>query len=150
MTRLSLKLIAAMSLLLAFTLPTQAQAHCASMSGSYVVTCEKGVKVYRHQAKSTLPRSLSSNTQASTQSSAQAERRAAVAQQLEARRISIAERRQKAEATNFARQRQASSRRSAYNRRYVSFAGRGFGVRRFQGSRFQGKRFQGNRAKAKH
>lgn len=142
MTSLSLKIIAALSLLLAFALPTQAQAHCASMNGSYVVTCEKGVKVYRHQAKSALPRSLASNTQASTKSSAQAERRAAVAQQLEARRISIAENRQRAEATNFARQRQATSRRSAYSRRYVSFAGRGFGNRRFQSSRFQGKRIK--------
>lgn len=144
MTRLSLKIIAAMSLLFAFALPAQAQAHCAAMNGSYVVTCEKGVKVYRHQTKSALPRSLSSNAQASPQLSAQAERRAAVAQQLEARRISIAERRQKADATHQMRQRQATSRRS-YNRRYVTFAGRGIGTRRFQSSRFQGKR-----VKAKH
>lgn len=149
MTRLSLKIIAAMSLLFAFALPAQAQAHCSSVSGSYVVTCENGVKVYRHQTKSALPRSLSSQNQANPQQSAQAERRAAIAQQLEARRISIAERRQKAEATNLMRQRQAQSRRS-YNRRYVSFAGRGFGGRNFQGRRFQGSRFQGKRVNAKH
>jgi len=79
------------------------------------------------------------------QSDAQANRRAAVAQQLEARRISIAERRQAAEARNLNRQDRATSRRSAYSRRYVSFGGRGLANRRFNARNINAKR-----VRAKH
>lgn len=117
----------------AFALPTQALANCGSASGSYVVSCESGVKVYRHQAKSPLPASLS-NPNRQTQSDRQADRRAAVAQQLEARRISIEERRQAAEESDLIRTRRGYNSQSN-NRRFTSFGGRGFGTSRFNSRR---------------
>jgi len=36
-------------------LPVTATAHCGSMQGSFSVTCEKGVKIYRHNAPSSVP-----------------------------------------------------------------------------------------------
>lgn len=49
--------IAALSV--AIALPTAASAHCGTTQGSFAVTCEKGVQVYRHQALSPFPRGLS-------------------------------------------------------------------------------------------
>jgi len=36
-------------------LPATAAAHCGSTQGSFSVNCESGVKVYRHNAQSSLP-----------------------------------------------------------------------------------------------
>ena len=43
----------------ALALPAGAAAHCGTMQGSFKVTCEQGVKVYRHQALSGIPQGLS-------------------------------------------------------------------------------------------
>lgn len=40
-------------------LPAAASAHCSSIEGSFAVTCEQGVQVFRHQALSSFPRGLS-------------------------------------------------------------------------------------------
>lgn len=49
--------VAALSAAVIF--PAAASAHCGTMQGSFAVTCEKGVQVYRHQALSSLPQGLS-------------------------------------------------------------------------------------------
>ena len=56
MTRISLLLA---SLTLAAALPATASAHCGTMQGSFIVTCEQGVKVYRHNALSGIPAPIS-------------------------------------------------------------------------------------------
>ncbi len=43
----------------AIALPAAASAQCGTMQGSFAVTCERGVQVYRHQALSSIPRGLS-------------------------------------------------------------------------------------------
>lgn len=40
-------------------LPTAAAAQCGTLQGSFAVTCERGVQVYRHQALSGMPAPLS-------------------------------------------------------------------------------------------
>jgi len=54
--------IAALAAVIA--LPAAASASCGSIQGSFAVTCEQGVKVFRHQAPSSFPRGL---TQAQAQ-----------------------------------------------------------------------------------
>ena len=49
--------IAALTAAIAF--PVAASAHCGTTQGSFAVTCEKGVQVYRHQALSGIPKGLS-------------------------------------------------------------------------------------------
>lgn len=56
--------IFAATLVATIALPAAASAHCGTMQGSFAVTCERGVQVYRHQALSSLPRGL---TQAQAQ-----------------------------------------------------------------------------------
>lgn len=56
MTRTSLFLAA---VTLAIAVPATASAHCGSTQGSFAVTCEQGVKVYRHNALSGIPAPLS-------------------------------------------------------------------------------------------
>lgn len=139
---LSLKLAASAAIMFTFAVPTQASAHCSKVSGSYVVTCEKGVAVYRHQAKSALPMSLTRSS-GQSQSSAKADQRAAVAQQLEARRIRIAEKRQAVEATALLRTSRAAGKSSSSSRRFVTSSGRGIGRSRFHAARIK-------RVKSKH
>ncbi|GGX71247.1 hypothetical protein GCM10011309_21760 [Litorimonas cladophorae] len=55
-TRTSL-FIASLAATLAF--PAIASAQCGTTQGSFVVTCEQGVQVYRHNALSSIPRGLS-------------------------------------------------------------------------------------------
>ena len=43
----------------AVVFPAAASAHCAAVEGSFAVTCESGVQVFRHQAPSSLPQGLS-------------------------------------------------------------------------------------------
>lgn len=43
----------------AAAMPSLALAHCGTTSGSFSVSCEKGVIVYRHNSYSTIPRGLS-------------------------------------------------------------------------------------------
>jgi len=43
----------------AIALPAAASANCGTIQGSFAVTCEQGVQVYRHQALSSIPRGLS-------------------------------------------------------------------------------------------
>lgn len=43
----------------ALALPAAASANCGTMQGSYAVTCEQGVQVFRHQALSSIPQGLS-------------------------------------------------------------------------------------------
>ena len=43
----------------AIALPTAASANCGTIQGSFAVTCEQGVQVFRHQALSSIPRGLS-------------------------------------------------------------------------------------------
>jgi len=43
------------SLTAAMAMPALASAHCGTKQGSFIVTCEKGVKVYRHDALSSIP-----------------------------------------------------------------------------------------------
>lgn len=50
-------LVAGLAVAAAF--PAAASAHCGTMQGSFAVTCEKGVQVYRHQALSSIPQGLS-------------------------------------------------------------------------------------------
>ena len=40
-------------------LPAAASAHCGTTQGSFAVTCENGVQVYRHNAPSAIPQGLS-------------------------------------------------------------------------------------------
>jgi len=47
------------ALVAAFALPAAASANCGTIQGSYAVTCEQGVQVFRHQALSSIPRGLS-------------------------------------------------------------------------------------------
>jgi len=56
MSRTSILIV---SLTAAMTFPAVASAHCGTTQGSFAVTCEQGVKVYRHNAPSALPRGLS-------------------------------------------------------------------------------------------
>jgi len=56
MTRTSIFII---GLAAALTFPTAASAACGTMQGSYAVTCEQGVTVYRHNALSGIPAPLS-------------------------------------------------------------------------------------------
>ena len=55
MTRTSIFII---GLSAALSFPTVAAANCGTMQGSYALSCEQGVKVYRHQALSGVPRSI--------------------------------------------------------------------------------------------
>lgn len=43
----------------AVALPSAAAAHCSSQQGSFTVTCEQGVTVFRHRALSSIPQGLS-------------------------------------------------------------------------------------------
>lgn len=43
----------------AMAIPAVASANCGTIQGSFAVTCEQGVQVYRHQALSSIPRGLS-------------------------------------------------------------------------------------------
>lgn len=52
MTRTSIFII---GLGAALSIPGVASANCGTMQGSYAVTCERGVQVYRHQALSGVP-----------------------------------------------------------------------------------------------
>jgi len=56
MTRISI-FIAALTLSVA--IPATAAAHCGTTQGSFAVTCEQGVKVYRHNAPSGIPAPIS-------------------------------------------------------------------------------------------
>ena len=56
MTRTSLFLL---GLGAALAFPTVASAHCGSNQGSFSVTCERGVTVYRHNALSSIPQGIS-------------------------------------------------------------------------------------------
>lgn len=56
MTHISIFLAA---LTLATAIPATAAAQCGTMQGSFAVTCERGVQVYRHQALSGIPAPLS-------------------------------------------------------------------------------------------
>ena len=66
MTRTSIFLIA---LGAATAFPIAASANCGSLNGSFTVSCEQGVKVFRHNAPSGVPAPLSA-----TQASLEAER----------------------------------------------------------------------------
>jgi len=52
MTRTSIFIL---GLAAAISLPTAASANCGTMQGSFIVTCEKGVQVYRHNSLSGMP-----------------------------------------------------------------------------------------------
>jgi len=56
---MSRKTIFIAALAAAITFPAAASASCGTLQGSYAVTCEQGVQVYRHQALSSIPRGLS-------------------------------------------------------------------------------------------
>lgn len=47
------------SLALTIAMPATAVAHCGTTQGSFAVTCEQGVKVYRHNAMSGIPAPIS-------------------------------------------------------------------------------------------
>lgn len=116
LTSLSVAIIGA-----AFALPTTAFAACGQINGSFAVTCESGVKVYRHQAKSSVPNAVAYGY-AQPRYSASADRRQDVALQLEARRVTIEERRQRAEETDLIRTQRGFNRR-LQSRRFVTFGG---------------------------
>jgi hypothetical protein len=132
MRNLTFKCVAVAAAILAFVLPAQAQAACGQSNGSYVVSCEKGVQVYRHQAKSATPQMMYSPNSATARAE---QRNAATALQLEARRVAIEERRQAAEESDLIRTRRGYNRGSAYSRRYVTYSGQGFARSRFQRAR---------------
>jgi len=52
MTRTSIFIL---GLAAAISFPTAASASCGTMQGSFIVTCEQGVQVYRHNALSGIP-----------------------------------------------------------------------------------------------
>jgi|GEM_PF-2337155 len=52
MTRTSIFIL---GLAAAITFPATAAAHCGTMQGSFIVTCEQGVQVYRHNSLSGMP-----------------------------------------------------------------------------------------------
>ena len=56
MTRISLFFV---SLALTVAMPATALAQCGTTQGSFAVTCEQGVKVYRHNSLSGIPAPLS-------------------------------------------------------------------------------------------
>lgn len=56
MTRTSLFIL---GLAVATAFPTAATANCGTTQGSFAVTCERGVQVYRHQALSGIPAPMS-------------------------------------------------------------------------------------------
>ncbi len=84
------------SLTLALAFPAIASAHCGTTQGSFAVTCEQGVKVYRHNALSSIPRGI---TQQQAQANAEKTR-----QKTERLRIAASERSQAR--TNALRQRE--------------------------------------------
>ncbi len=47
------------SLAVTLAVPAVAAAHCGSTQGSFAVSCEQGIQVYRHNAPSSRPRGLS-------------------------------------------------------------------------------------------
>ena len=47
------------SLALSVAMPATALAHCGTTQGSFAVTCEQGVKVYRHNSLSGVPAPIS-------------------------------------------------------------------------------------------
>ncbi len=49
------------SLIAALAFPAIASASCGTSEGSFTVTCEKGVKVFRHNSLSARPRGLSAS-----------------------------------------------------------------------------------------
>jgi hypothetical protein len=132
MKNLTFKYAAVTVAALAFVLPAQALAACGQTSGSYVVTCEKGVQVYRHQAKSATPQLMQTNNSAASSS---ARGYNATALQLEARRIKIEERRQAAEQSDLIRTRIGYNRGRLQSRRFVTTSGQGYSRNRFNTAR---------------
>lgn len=117
-----------LSLLGSLALPTSALAQCDTMVGSYAVTCEKGVQVYRHQALSPLP-AVSQVEITRRKALAQQDRRIGISQQLQARQVAIAERAQRAQANDLIYTRRGFNRRGINSRR-VLITNRGRGISR--------------------
>ena len=108
----------------ALLFPVQAFANCGSVSGPYSVSCEQGVKIYRHNTKSIAPQTSRANFDQREALEA-SRQQALINTQLESRRISIEEREQLALESDLIRRRGRSlvgSRFSAY---------RGYGFNRF-------------------
>ncbi len=120
MKNLTLKTIATAAIIGAFALPSQAFAACGQTNGSFSVSCERGVQVYRHNAKSAVP-TTAMNYIPQNQYAAD-NRRADVALQLEARRIRIEEKRQAAEESDLIRTRRGFNHRAS-SQRFVAFGG---------------------------
>lgn len=113
-------LILAVSALL---FPLQAVANCGTMSGPYSVSCEQGVQIYRHSAKSITPRTTRADF---TQREAieASRQQALIDTQLKSRLITVKEREQLALERDLIRRRSrlVGSRYSSYN---------GYGYRRY-------------------
>ena len=114
----------------AIAFPTAAAAQCGSLQGSFMVTCEQGVQVYRHQALSGIPAPMS-HAQASLKSeqirAKTARQRIAAESRSDARNADLRER-EIAIQDYRARVYNSRSRRNTY---YVSsYGNRGFGFAR--------------------
>jgi len=117
-----------LSLLGSLALPTSALAQCDTMVGSYAVTCEKGVQVYRHQALSPLP-AVSQVEITRRKALAQQDRRIGISQQLQAQQVAIANRAQRAQERDLILTRRGFNRRGTNSRR-VLLTNRGRGISR--------------------
>lgn len=108
----------------ALLFPVQAMATCGTVSGPYSVSCEQGVQVYRHNTKSTTPRT--SQAVYNQRNAVEAARQQALVNtQLQSRLINVEEREQLALERDLIRRRSRTlvgSRFSTYN---------GYGFNRF-------------------
>lgn len=119
-------------------LPSMAMAKCnastQTYSRSYSVSCEKGVKIYRHKVLSSQPR-INAAPEKYRKTNSASLRQKAVAQQLQAQSIALASRRQAAIDSERVRARRYANRRGPYSRRYVSYGGRGIPRGHFRSAR---------------
>jgi hypothetical protein len=138
----------------AIALPTTASAHCSTMQGSFAVTCEKGVQVYRHQALSSIPRGLSAaDVSLKTEAIRAKTARAQIAAQSRAQAANVKLRQRELAIADYnARVNDRNTRR----RSSFSGFGGGFGYRGFNdigfsnavGSPFGGRSRGGNRGRS--
>ena len=101
----------------ALLFPLQAAANCGSVSGPYSVSCDQGVQIYRHNAKSMRP--LTTSADINQREALEASRKQALVNtQLQSRLITVEEREEAALESDLIRRRNrrlVESRYSTYN-----------------------------------
>jgi len=117
-----------LSLIGTLAIPATAMANCNTTSGSYAVSCEKGVQVYRHQALSPIPAISQADVTARRALELQ-DRRIGISQQLQGQQVAIASRAQRAQANDLIYTRRGFNRRGINSRRVI-VTNRGRGITR--------------------